>query len=387
MSSPRRSAAIALWCVLLAAFAGHGAALAQEAARDPLLVQVQPVGETGLEGIALLAPTTGGTAVQLLVMGAPTGTSAVIHPGGCDVPDTTLVALLGDLGAGGQIQTTVPVAFETLTDGSHVVALHPGLDMTMSVGCGTIPAVSTEPDGPVASPAAPAPQPVEVPASQLPVPAPAPPSPDPACLDVVPWVEATEDRFTRISEALSELNAIAGRYDLPAYLAGLASFEGEVGAMISQQAQGPVPSVAVEVNQRAIGDLRDVRGRRATDLRLAHGRGRRQQLRSGDGTLRRGCQAGRRGPAQPWRAEGPMRMTADWRMTVAASECRLRSGACHRGRAVGAALPPAIVQAQTHQQSAWLRANLAEPEMTIEADRVGVGIVDTKVDTGNAAST
>lgn len=259
MSSPRRSAAIALWCVLLAAFAGHGA-VAQEAARDPLLVRVQPVGETGLEGIALLAPTTGGTSVQLLVMGAPTGTSAVIHLGGCDVPFTTLVALLGDLGASGQIQTTVPVAFETLTDGSHVVALHPGLDMTTSLGCGMIPAVTAEAVGPVDSPAAPAPQPVgdpasprpvEAPASELPLPAPVP-SQDPACLDVVPWIEATEDRFTRISEALAELNAVAGRYDLPAYLAGLASFEGEVGAMISQQVQGPVPSAAVDVNQRAI---------------------------------------------------------------------------------------------------------------------------------------
>ena len=134
-----------------------GTALAQDQAPGPVQVQVQAMGSTGVAGIALLAPAGDGTAVQVLVMGAPEGTSAVIHPGGCDVADATLVALLGDLGAGGQVQVTVPVPFETLADGGHVVAFHPGLDMTTLVGCGVIPAVAAPPDVPAASLAPPAP--------------------------------------------------------------------------------------------------------------------------------------------------------------------------------------------------------------------------------------
>ena len=61
------------------------------------------------------------------------------------------MALLGDLGASGQVQTTVPVPFETLTDGAHVVAFHPGLDMETVVGCGVIPAVAAAPDVPAAT--------------------------------------------------------------------------------------------------------------------------------------------------------------------------------------------------------------------------------------------
>ena len=261
-SRPRPSRSISLTLVLVVSALVPGIALAQDQAPGPVQVQVQPVGSTGVAGIALLAPAGGGTAVQVLVMGAPEGTSAVIHPGGCDVPDASLVALLGDLGTGGQVQVTVPVPFETLTDGGHVVAFHPGLDMATLVGCGVIPAVAAPPDAPAASLAPPAPSlaPLEVlpePAptlAQPPPPEPAPtPAPDPACLEVAPWIELTEGRLTRVSEALSDLDATAARYDLPAYLAGLASLEGELRVMASQQAQGPVPAAAADLNQRALG--------------------------------------------------------------------------------------------------------------------------------------
>ena len=67
-----------------------------------------------------------------------------------------------------------------------------------------------------------------------------------------PWIEATEGRLTRISEALSELNTIAGRYDVSAYLAGLASLDGELAAMVAAQRQAPVPAAAAELDDRVI---------------------------------------------------------------------------------------------------------------------------------------
>jgi hypothetical protein len=234
---------------------------------------VQAVGEGGVAGLALLAPSGDGTAVQVLVVGAPAGTTAVIHPGGCDAPDPTPIALLGDVGAGGQVQVTVPVPFETLADGGHLLAFHPGLDLTTLVGCGAIPA-ATLPPVPVDPPASPAlpiaseapPLPSLPPAAELVVPLateaslsteePAPvATPDVACAGVPDWISGTEARLARIDEGLSDLNAIAGRYDLPAYLAGLASLEGELGTMATSQADGPVPAPALELNARVVESI------------------------------------------------------------------------------------------------------------------------------------
>ena len=253
------------------------AASAQDPAASPLQVEVQAVGTGGVAGLALLAPSGSGTAVQVLVVGAPAGTTAVIHPGTCDAPDPTPVALLGDVSAGGQVQVSVPVAFETLADGGHLLAFHPGLDMTTLVGCGTIPTATLLPGPedaaasaapPIASGAppiaslappvsslAPVAEPVVPPATQAPLPMeePAPATtPDAACVGVPDWISSTEARLTRIDEALSDLNAIAGRYDLPAYLAGLASFEGELGTMATRQAEEPVPGLAGELNVKVV---------------------------------------------------------------------------------------------------------------------------------------
>jgi hypothetical protein len=75
---------------------------------------------------------------------------------------------------------------------------------------------------------------------------------DPACLGVADWVAATEARITRVNEALADLSAIAGRYDLPAYLSGLASLEGEMQVMLASQAQEPAPAAAAGANAQAI---------------------------------------------------------------------------------------------------------------------------------------
>lgn len=132
---------------------------AEETASPPLQVRVEAAGPEGLAGLVLLGTAETGTAVQVMAVGAPAGTTAVIQRGACGGTEASLVALLGDLGAGGQVQTVVPLAMGTLTDGSHAVVFHPGLDLSTSLGCGDIPAVeapaptgaplpSTGPDAP-----------------------------------------------------------------------------------------------------------------------------------------------------------------------------------------------------------------------------------------------
>jgi hypothetical protein len=128
---------------------------------DPLSVTIDPLGSEGLGGLALLAAAEDGTSVQLLVMGAAAGTSAVVHAGDCATIDPAPLGLLGDVSSG-QVQVTLPLPLSSLADGGHVIVLHPGLDLATALGCGSIPpagrpapVVSAEP-GPVVS-AAPAP--------------------------------------------------------------------------------------------------------------------------------------------------------------------------------------------------------------------------------------
>jgi hypothetical protein len=85
-----------------------------------------------------------------------------------------------------------------------------------------------------------------------PAPTVAPVTPDPACAGVSEWIGRTEARLTRVGEALSELNTIAGRYDLNGYLSGLASLEGEMQVMVAHQSDETVPPAAGEVNGTAV---------------------------------------------------------------------------------------------------------------------------------------
>lgn len=116
-------------------------ASAEETASPPVQVRVEAAGPEGLAGLVLLGTVEAGTAVQVMAVGAPPGTTAVIQRGTCGATGATLVALLGDLGAGGQVQTVVPLDLGRLTDGSHAVVFHPGLDLSTRLGCGDIPAV------------------------------------------------------------------------------------------------------------------------------------------------------------------------------------------------------------------------------------------------------
>jgi hypothetical protein len=154
--------ALAATLALVAGPMAPGGAAAADGERGPVQVQVEAVGPAGVAGLAILSPTAEGTAVQVLVIDAPAGTSAVVHPGRCDAIDPALVALLGNVGAAGQVHATVPVPFETLTDGGHVVVFHPGLDLSTALGCGAIPATE-RPVDPLGHEPTPAPGPMEPP--------------------------------------------------------------------------------------------------------------------------------------------------------------------------------------------------------------------------------
>lgn len=232
---------IGVFAALMAPIAPGGAAAADDATGSqmaPIQVPVEALGPMGISGVALLSTAAAGTAVQLLAVGAPADTTAIVHVGACDAIDPTLVALLGDVSATGQIQTTIPVPFDALTDGRHVIVFHPGLDLSTAVACGRIPATDGVADS--------GPPPVDQPPIQDPA------APDPGCLGVADWVAATEARLDRVSELLDEADGIAARMDVAATAAALASLEGELQAMVARQSQEPVPPVAGDVNQDAI---------------------------------------------------------------------------------------------------------------------------------------
>jgi hypothetical protein len=120
------------------------ATLAQSGADLPgTTLTIDAVGSDGLAGLAVLTPRDSGTAANVLAVGAPAGTTAVIHAGTCAAIDPTPVGLLGDVGAAGQLSTIIPVPYTTVADGRHVVVFHAGLDLATALGCGQIPLVTT----------------------------------------------------------------------------------------------------------------------------------------------------------------------------------------------------------------------------------------------------
>ena len=123
-------------------------ATAVDAPPGPLRVPLIPTEPSGPEGLAILAAVEAATTVQVLAPDAPEGTIATIHPGTCALLGADVVGLVGELGATGQAQATIPVPLSSLTDGGHAVALHPGLDFTSTLACGAIPLVAALPQTP-----------------------------------------------------------------------------------------------------------------------------------------------------------------------------------------------------------------------------------------------
>lgn len=136
--SRRSVASLAVLVVALAASGAAAPVLAQETQSVQVAIASTDVG--GPSGVAVLTPAAaGGTSVQVLAQDAATGTTVVLHTGTCEAPGTDLVGLVGTLGDTGQALGTVPYPLGTLTDGAHLVSLHPGMDFATTLGCGEIP--------------------------------------------------------------------------------------------------------------------------------------------------------------------------------------------------------------------------------------------------------
>jgi hypothetical protein len=228
-------------------------ALPAFAAEAPTSVSVElaPVGPDGLGGLALLAPIEGGSSVQLLVVGAPAGTTAVVHAGDCAAIDPAPVGLLGDLGDG-QLQAELPLALETLADGGHVIVLHPGLDLALALGCGAIPAVDLVAPPPDSVAPLPAPSAAVVTGGAGASAAPTSAVPEPGCEGVAAWAEASAARLDTLEDLADEADRLATLFDLPGYVAAIETYARAAEASAADQLSHPVPEIAQEANARAL---------------------------------------------------------------------------------------------------------------------------------------
>jgi hypothetical protein len=220
-----------------------GAATAAEAPFVPLQVPLSAIEPSGPSGLAILAAAESATTVQVFVQDAPDGAIATIHPGTCAELGSDIVGLVGELGASGQAQATVPLPLSSLADGGHAVALHPGLDFTTTLACGAIPLVAALP---------PAPEPLPEPDPE-PEPPPGPPEPvvDPECEGVPEWLAATRAWLDELTAGESELRRLTA--DPAGYAAALGEQIGRVNVMIAEMRQAPVPAAAAAPHQQLVG--------------------------------------------------------------------------------------------------------------------------------------
>jgi len=133
-----------LWTSLLVlALLLPGAILAQET----VTVRLDPVGESGVGGTAILTAVGEGTNVALDVSGLAPGADAraTMQAGTCAMPSASFAALpdlkadaTGRATATGSVlfHGTESVALSTMAGGEHIIAIHAGEQV---VACGVIP--------------------------------------------------------------------------------------------------------------------------------------------------------------------------------------------------------------------------------------------------------
>jgi hypothetical protein len=136
-----------------------------------------------------------------------------------------------------------------VADGVHVIVLHPGLDLATTLGCGTIPTASVlAPVAATASPYTASPVPVAMPSAVIA----ASPQAESACIGVIEWAEATNARLDELDALADDANEVAGRFDLPAYVAAIEAFAVAVQAASAAQASQAVPDPAAAANGQVL---------------------------------------------------------------------------------------------------------------------------------------
>jgi hypothetical protein len=117
----------------------------------PLAVPLQPVASPTTSGLATLTSAGTGTAVQLLVVGAPAGAIATIQSGTCAALDPTPTHLLQPLDDTGRSESTIPATVDELRQGFAIAIHGPQVELIRPLACGDIPAASGQaPTAPVA---------------------------------------------------------------------------------------------------------------------------------------------------------------------------------------------------------------------------------------------
>jgi len=147
---------LAVFLAAAALMFSAGAALAQ----STFTVPFSPVGNSGVEGHAILTAAGEGTNVSLDITGLAPGSTAIatLHAGSCAAPGASF-AELPDLAANaegrataeGQVlyRGTESVALDAIADGEHIISISQAGQM---VACAWIPQAETAPRTPAGMP-------------------------------------------------------------------------------------------------------------------------------------------------------------------------------------------------------------------------------------------
>ncbi|HEV2146677.1 MAG TPA: CHRD domain-containing protein [Longimicrobiaceae bacterium] len=104
-------------------------------------VQLNPVGNSGVSGQAMLSDMNGQTQVRVTLTGAKGTHQGHIHQGTCDSPGPPVAPLEPVDATGGSSSTaTVQVPMSTVMNGQHIIAYHEvGGNPGATIVCGSIP--------------------------------------------------------------------------------------------------------------------------------------------------------------------------------------------------------------------------------------------------------
>jgi hypothetical protein len=104
-----------------------------------VVVQIAPVNNSGISGLATLTGNGDQTDVKVLTIGAQPGAVVLIQQGTCDNLNPTPAQLMPPLDATGSSSRSVPVSLDSLR-GGYSITIHTSLnDLAHPAACGAIP--------------------------------------------------------------------------------------------------------------------------------------------------------------------------------------------------------------------------------------------------------
>lgn len=240
ITDPLQAMGLLATAMVVVALSGLSLVQPARAADSPIQVPIAASVAGGPTGLVTLLPTAdGGTTVQVVAQGAPDGASVAIHPGTCEAVGADLTGLVGNLSAAGQVASTIPVGIATLADGAHVIAIHPGLDVTRALACGAVPATAIDNVVP--------PLGGEGGGQENPA--------QPGCDAVRAWITATTTRLDQLQKLQDDANRAGGGTDVQAYLSVVATNMGVLRSMVLELRAQALPPEAASLQEQLINAL------------------------------------------------------------------------------------------------------------------------------------